>query len=283
MIARRIVWCCAALGLAVGVAQAQRVPLHAASAQPLLNEYGQTASSGALVQFLLVNGHLYPPDVNGQPHPNNPVLFTTRIGNGVINSPATAGKFSAAITPRPGMSPAGGQVKTAIVARAFNASTMGAASFYEDSQVHTVELSRAIFYPVMNATTNPLDAADADGDGVNNSWEKSLGSDPQSRDTDGDGVSDGDEFLAGTSLTDEESFLAMVRVFPIPGGHLRAEWESVPGKQYQLQYAPGSLADPLMVFSNVNSVVTAVGQASSTTVTNGAMQSIGIYRVRLVY
>lgn len=275
MIAKRIFWICAVLAAIAVSARAQNVPLQAATLQSVRNEYGQVLANpqGELVQFLLVNGHVYPPGVDGQPHANNPVVFTTRIGNGVGSDPSLAGRFSAALTPRP---------SGTIIARVFNASTLAGASFYEDSQPFTPPSSRTIFYPVLNATTNPLDAGDSDQDGVNNSWEKSLGSNPDSGDTDGDGVSDGNELRAGTGLLNGDSYLAMGRVLPSFGGNLMAEWDAVSGKVYQLQFAVGDLASPDMVFSNVNSTVAATGTVATTVVTNGAAETMGIFRVRLV-
>lgn len=269
----RTIWIPALLFATANWAAAQVAPLQSASMQPIYNEFGQAVPSGALVQYLQENGQVYPPGVDGRPHANNPVVFTTKIGNGVRNHPSMVGRFSAALTPRPTQK---------IFARVFNAPTLEQASFYTDSQVFTPEQNFTIFYLNVSSTASPLDAADDDGDGLNNSWEKSLGSDPQNRDTDGDGVSDGDEYRAGTDLTDEDSYLAMVRVLPQPNGDLHVQWDSVPGKSYQLEFAAGDLTKP-NVFTNVNSVVTAVGDRTSTIVTNGALDAIGIYRVRLVY
>lgn len=262
--------CALLIGGAMSAA-AQIVPLQSASQQPIYNEFGQPAPVGALVQYLAVNGQVYPPDSEGRPHPNNPVVFTSQIGNGVRKHPSMAGRFSAAITPRP---------TQPIFARVFNAPTREAASFYTDSQPFTPRQDFSIFYLTVNGTTTPLDDADDDGDGVHNSWEKSLGSDPNNPDTDGDGVSDGDEFRAGTDLTDEDSFLAMVRVAPQPNGDLRVQWDSVPGKSYQLQFAAGALTEP-NVFTNVGSIVTATEEITSAIIPGGAAASIGIYRVRL--
>lgn len=260
---------------ATGIASAQQAPLHAEAPAPVLNEYGQALSApeGELLQFLLVNGQAHPPAADGAPHPSNTVVFTTRIGHGVSRDPAMLGRFSAAITPRP---------VGAIFARVFNAPTQEGASFFTDSQALTPPQSRVVFYPVLNATTNPLDSADDDGDGVHNSWEKSLGSNKSSTDSDGDGVPDGHEFRAGTKLNDASSFLALVRLTPQPGGHLRAEWDAVPGKSYQLQFSVGDLATPDLTFSNVNGVITAVHSETHTIMTNGALSPVGVFRVHLV-
>ena len=50
----------------------------------------------------------------------------------------------------------------------------------------------------MSVTDKPLDDGDADSDGLANSWERSLGSDPNAADSDGDGFGDGAEQLART-------------------------------------------------------------------------------------
>jgi hypothetical protein len=253
--------------------RAQQVPVMVIVKEAVLDEFEQPLSNsdGDLVQFLLVNGQVYAPAVDGTPQAANPVIFTSRIGRGVAASPAQQGKFSSALTPPP---------SAPLVARVFNASTLTGASFYVDSAPFTPSGS-AVLNLLLTATTNALDPADDDDDGLNNSWEKSLGSDRTSKDSDADGMTDGDEFRAGTGLADEDSFLAMVQVLP-QGGHLQATWESVPGKAYQLQFRDGNLDDPAGSFSNVNDVVTASGDAAATTITNGAAYPVGFFRVRLV-
>lgn len=51
----------------------------------------------------------------------------------------------------------------------------------------------------------PLVQADADGDGLTNSEEKNLGTDPLNPDTDNDGISDGDEVQLNTSPVDYDT------------------------------------------------------------------------------
>ena len=51
--------------------------------------------------------------------------------------------------------------------------------------------------------------ADADGDGLDNGQEAALGFDPTQADTDGDGYDDRSEFVAGTSGTNRDDYLAL--------------------------------------------------------------------------
>jgi hypothetical protein len=131
----------------------------------------------------------------------------------------------------------------------------------------------------VTATTNPLDTGDDDGDGLNNSWEKSYSTAKDDPDTDGDGMSDGDEWRSGTNPLDMESILMMVRISGASDDQFVAEWDAVPGKTYQLQHAEIPEGGGEYVFSNVNEAVTATGAVASTTVTN---LPPGVFRVYLV-
>ncbi len=260
-----------------GLSFAQMVPVPVLSQTPVVDEFGQTLvreNGGDLVQFLEVNGQVLPPAYTGEPDPANTLLYTSAIGEGVIKRTWTEGLFAAAINPVPAEN-------TPIVARVFNAPTLAEASFYADSQIFTT-YQETVFYPVFTATTNPIDPRDDDLDGLNNSWEKSLGTNPLLADTDGDGLNDYHEFLAGTSPTDMQDVLAMVQLVP-EGSHMRVQWDSVPGKRYQLQVADPGLGDPGYAFSNVNQVVEAVADTCSTVVTNAAEESgRQLFRIKLV-
>jgi len=253
---------------------AQNVPLQVACKVTILDQLGRPLSrdDGDLVQILFVNGQVYSPGMNGQPHTNNPVSYTSRIGNGLINHTSTVGRFNASITPRS---------EAQVVARVFNAPTLEEASFYADSQIFTPNAGK-VFYPEIGATTNALDPADDDGDGLNNSMEKDLGSDPNSLDSDGDGVLDMDEFRAGTLLNDEESFLAMVELKPQDHTEMMVQWSAVEGKSYQLQYTTEELTSTNLMFWNINSVVNATGSVAYTFVTNNLPETIKSFRVLLV-
>jgi hypothetical protein len=251
----------ASLALAGAVARAQTVPLQAMNNSPVLNEWGQPLSieSGALVQFILVGPGVEEPGITGLPHTNNPVVYRARIGHGVVPDPSMAGRFSAAVTPRPGGT---------IIARVFNAAEAEDASFYADSQPFTVQLNGAIFYPEFGATTNALDESDEDGDGLNASWERSIGTDALSPDSDNDGINDQHEVLAGTNPLDDGDYLQMVQVLPQGDGEVVVRWDSVAGKRYQVQHMTMDLAAPDAAFEDVGPVVEADGNESMITVTN---------------
>lgn len=263
--------------MAAQLAIAQNAPLAFQSAGPMLNEFGQllpgTESAGARVEILTAPAGIYPPGVDGEPHPSNSVLWVTHVGAGVASGGLDSGLVSGALV-------LDRSKPTKLFARVFNRETSALSSFYGDSAIYTNPTAEyGMFWFSLNATTQALDAADDDADGLNNSWEKSLGSEKTNPDTDGDGVSDGDEFRAGTGILDENSYLAMVTIRSGPAGQIVAEWDSVVGKVYQLQHAviPDGGID--YVFSNVNTAVNATGVVAATTVTN---LPFGVFRVRLV-
>jgi hypothetical protein len=255
-------------------AMAQLTLLPADLLQPVLNERGAmlTFENQGYVQFLDVSLGVFPPNVDGSPHPDNPVVGTAFVGQGmVLTNPSSVGLFSVSVDQ---------SSDGPIMARIFNAATAEAASFYADAQ--TITIPAASYIPVFGNTTNALDTGDDDGDGLNNSWEKSLGSNPTLADSDGDGVSDLQEFLAGTDLDDEGSFLAVSGIIPQAGGLLTVQWYSVSGKSYQVQGTDLDLMHPQAVFSNINDVVTASGFITETHVTNGWSSGLNQFRIKLV-
>jgi len=74
---------------------------------------------------------------------------------------------------------------------------------------------------------------DADDDGLLNTNETALGTDPRKKDTDGDGSDDPDELIAGTSPTNSLSVLAV----ELTAGGMANElsWFGVSGRYYQLE------------------------------------------------
>jgi hypothetical protein len=274
-----------------------QVPLNFAITNAVVNEFGQTlpgtsAASpshgipyveGALVQILEVNSGIFPPDTNGLPHPSNPIVMTTRIGQGVDPLLPISGMTSGGIDKYDrGVSTTNPPV---IIARVFNKATLEDSSFYADSQTFTVPFygtpEYKVFFAVVSATTNEIDSSDADGDGLSRSWEKSYSTDPDNPDSDNDGMLDGHEIRAGTDPLDADSLLIMVHLQPFGANNLLVTWDAVPGKSYQLQYIE-DLSDETATFTNINPIVTATADIASTVVTNGLLYPQSIYRVRLV-
>lgn len=257
------------------------VPLRFGMHQAVQDEFGQTLpgtahAPGALVQILAAPQGVFPPAVDGAPHTNNAVLAMARMGEGTDPELGPIGRAAGSVN-------INRYEPTVIFARIFNRATLAESTFYADSPLYTNSTTAfAVFKIAVSATDLPVDGGDDDGDGLNNSWERSIGSDVEQPDTDGDGLSDGDEFRAGTGLLDDRSYLAMVQVVPQPQGDVLVQWDAVAGKSYQLQFTPSDLSQSGQIFSNVNGVVTATGAMSATIVTNGTSYPVGFYRVQLV-
>ncbi|MBN1269744.1 MAG: hypothetical protein JXB04_09165, partial [Kiritimatiellae bacterium] len=95
--------------------------------------------------------------------------------------------------------------------------------------------------------------ADADFDGLANSDEFTLGGDPGDGDTDDDGAGDLAEGIAGTGLSDPESFFA---ADPISSPtNFALSWPGATGRVYDVYCATGSLVNaewnPLPGFTNL--------------------------------
>ncbi len=75
---------------------------------------------------------------------------------------------------------------------------------------------------------------DADGDGLLNTNETALGTNPRNSDSDGDGSGDPQELVAGTSPT---NFSSVLTVQLSPGGSAnQLSWYGVSSRYYQLEY-----------------------------------------------
>ncbi|MCO5043752.1 MAG: thrombospondin type 3 repeat-containing protein [Kiritimatiellae bacterium] len=271
--------CAIALLIAASAVSAQaqiNAPLPFETVGAVTNEFGAillgSSGSGPRVEFLTApGGVINPPEVDGTPNPPNELILETHIGAGVLEyGEGLERRVSGALL-------IDRSQPTKFFARVF--SEEGA--FYGDSLIYTNPTAEyAVMEIELGSTVHPLDVGDDDGDGLNNSWETSYGSDRNNPDTDGDGMSDGDEHRAGTGLLDESSYLAMVRIQP-DGSGLRVEWDTVPGKKYQLEL---SSPDPDYdeVYEAVGEVQTAVADTLFTTVTNIAPGPLQFFRVKLV-
>lgn len=276
----------AALGASTALGALQ-TPLHIGNTNAVSDERGQqltgtdTAAAlfghavvtGDLVQVLRTyNGQIDAPDTNGIPTgTNNVVVATSRIGRGVDPALGPTGLFGMTLPTYDG---------GPVFVRVFNAPEIAQASFFANSQVYTSTAAYSVFVPNIGAV-QAIDSGDSDADALVNSWEKSLGSNPDAFDSDGDGVGDNAEFRAGTDVADAGSYLSMVGMLPDTSGHTIVYWASVSGKTYQVQYSTNGLADSAS-FVDLNTPVAATGSLSQTTHTNGLLQPDRSYRVRLV-
>ena len=256
---------------------ALETPLHINARDVILDEFGEVlrgnaTAPGDLVQVLRADdGVIFPPAVDGRPHSSNPLMDrgTAGIGKFMPLSQTRPGKFGLSL---------GGLARpvesTKLFIRVFNAPTLAEASFYADSELLTVK-GNSVLMAGIGRTTNALDKADDDGDGLNNSWEKSYESDPGNADTDGDGMLDGDEHLAGTSPTDEGSEFVVARI-----SRGRLSWKSALGRRYQIQRADAAGGE----YVNIGDVVDAdpVLDETEIDIPDGAGSGMGFYRVKLV-
>ncbi|HBA83692.1 MAG TPA: hypothetical protein DCZ95_06315 [Verrucomicrobia bacterium] len=266
------------------MAQNISYPLYIGNANPIKDEFGRNLVGAATMQIALcdrvevfstTNGIIYPPDVHGLPDPRNVVITNgiTSIGNHTSMGLTNAGLFSLKLTdnkPLPGMK---------LFVRVFNAPTREAASFYGDSEVFSIGFDSVYQISITNMTA--LNPFDQDGDGLSDSWEKSLGTDLARLDSDGDGIDDGQEMRAGTDAMDADSKFVMAWVRVGAGRDAVIAWESVPDKRYQVSCSHNDLmSDP--DFVNVSAVITATAPITEITVPDGLLNEEGHYRVRLV-
>lgn len=296
-------WVALGIGLAAGPARATlETPLRIGAAAPITNEFGvrlpgRASAPGALVMVLWAPSNtIYAPNVDGTPHPLNPPVSNglTAIGRQTAPSLANPGRFSISLAdPRPRSG--------TIFVRVFNKPTIEESSFYADSQLFTIS-GNTRFLAQIGPTTNALDTADDDGDGLHNSWEKSYGTDPLNpdtdgdeipdgletglgsnpllADTDGDGVIDGHEVRAGTDFGNSGSYLGVADLIP-DGFDLVVHWASVTGKLYQVEGAHSLMN---AAFTNLTEVIPAAPGDQTTTVITNALDSTEplMLRIRLV-
>ncbi len=248
-------------------------PLYLGNVVPVRDEFGNpmqgspdplAAAGRCLVEIrTAADGIIRAPATNGLAHPYNPLLSTNSVGGIGLNvKNADAGLFCLVLPNRPAAG-------TKVFARVYDAPTAADAAFYVDSALAVVPTNGASLVLTFGGI-QPLDAADDDGDGLNNSWERALGTYSRpAADYDADGMSDLQEMLAGTDPGDAQSLLELSGVWDETNAAgydpqtrlLHIRWPAVPGKRYQLEAAAQLTTDPATgtepVFLPLGEVLTA--------------------------
>ena len=262
-------------------ALAQNTPLHLSTSAPLIDEFGKRlegtheASSdfgvphvpGDVIQILDASQGVFPPSITGAPHPLMPVLHTVLVGAGSSPSLDRSAQFATSLLQRPSVP---------FIVRVFNAPSTDDASFYVDSETFSAA-NNARLFPKFVQTDRPIDDGDEDQDGLHNSWEKSLGTDPNKSDSDGDGVSDGSEHFARTDPLDPASLLHLSEIRP-DGEATVLSWQSIPALTYEI-HCTEKVSESS--FTNIVATVVATGDVCSVSLNTSAEQSL-CYRVARV-
>ena len=252
----RTTWtlCGAALLLASACAWGEVVsPLYVGNLVPVLDQHGRIlagsnrsadAAKRSRVEIRVApNAKIQPPTATGAAHQDNPLLSPGSVGGIGMNTGSTNSGLFCMVFPNriePG---------TKIFARVYNAPTVAEASFYADTRIAVAPAKGKTSLELTFGEIQPLDSGDADGDGLNNSWEKALGIDDRpTADYDGDGMSDLQEMRAGTNPKDagtllafrsigRESTMSQANEGSTAAKTMHVRFQTVPGKSYQLQFA----------------------------------------------
>ena len=134
-------------------------PLYISAGEPIRNHTGEIIHGHAelpdhgrpLVQIMWANNGIYPPNPDGSPHPDNPLLpgGTTRIGALISPAMERPGLFATALhNPRP--------TSGRLFVRVFNASSADSAHYYGDSQIMTVQ-GNSHLRAIISAIDQPID------------------------------------------------------------------------------------------------------------------------------
>lgn len=259
------------------------VPILYGSVNNIYDEFGELLEGTAMNPGDLV--HLFqttdslgilPPDLDGTPKTNTPILATVYIGNGTDPAGGPIGQFAGSLE-------INRSAVNILYARIYNASTTTGASFYADSRIYIPPTTNAgAFFIDVTQTSIEIDPNDDDEDGLSNSWEKSLGTRKDLVDTDGDGINDYHEFLAGTDGTDDTDYLRVVDLTLTESGQLEVFWNTTPGLVYLLEYTTNDLAAAVIDYVNLYGPVTASVDQTSVIFTNGSALNNPHIRARLL-
>jgi endoglucanase Acf2/fibronectin type 3 domain-containing protein len=143
-----------------------------------------------------------------------------------------------------------GDGRTNYVAFNYSGTTLTAGVYRvsDDARIGSVILSN------QRTTFVPTDE-DADGDGLGNAMEMSLGTDLFLRDSDGDGQYDNEEFYAGTDAMDPSSLFEVDTMALADGAGWRLQWPGCTARTYRVTAYP-SVMD---MMANSNGDVLAEG------------------------
>ncbi len=119
--------------------------------------------------------------------------------------------------------------------------------------------------------------ADTDADGLSNSEETALGTNPFNPDTDGDGWQDGQEVALGIDPLDAGSVFEILQVSEEANGMIRLTWPSNAANQYVIERSTDLTNDSWEILQTVDGQT----EASTTSVSLTADDPEAYYRIRL--
>lgn len=259
-----------------------------------VDENNQVLEDGDLVQILWASNNIpYPPDYDGNPDPRTAPVADISEPSGITNACVRIG--DGLVPGAPGYEPgsivvlvsntvrdAGVYLGIPVFVRVFNASTATGASFYGEAAPQPVPEDGHLYFNI-DKTRYALDTRDNDGDGLNNSWEESGGTDVDNPHSDTDGVNDWEEWVAGTDGRDPDSVFILARIQQGAGDEAVVAWDSVAGKRYEVYYTtdPLDAEDPPPTWSKVSGTdpITATAALTELPVSSGLAAGRGHFRV----
>ena len=223
--------------------------------RPFIGDFGYPQNSSRIEIRLAVDGVIRPPDTNGMAHYKNPMVDSNSVCRMGLN--ALGGNSGLFCMIYPLRIPEGSKV----FARVFNSPLVETATFYADSSLVVAPPAYESSLVLKFNDACPIKAGDADGDGLNDSWEQYLGIDDRlTSDYDGDGMGDLAEMLSGTAPDDPSSIFKIKYILRLLDD-VSICWYSVPNKRYQLQ----GTYDLMSPFTNIGDIIVATGYETTNT------------------